>query len=197
MREAWPDPDPRSRIILNTLEQTLAINRLWVEGKAWESNQARAALQRQNFLRYWQAEKQRGAAPRVMAKYGASHIVRGRSQTAVFDLGTLLPEIAEIEGEHSISMMVVPGAGASIARLNPATWDFESSAPKDNYGRGIEPLTNAAYENTFTLIDLVALRPVVGMNRRDLDDELFRIIHGFDMLLVMSGSTPSGVLEHE
>ena len=33
------------------------------------------------------------------------------------------------------------------------------------------------------------------MNRGDLDDELFRAIHGFDMLLVMSGSTPSEQVE--
>jgi hypothetical protein len=56
---------------------------------------------------------------------------------------------------------------------------------------------NAAFESSFTLLDLAALRAVVGMNRGELDEELFRVIHGFDMLLVMSGSTPSGELEHE
>jgi hypothetical protein len=57
-----------------------------------------------------------------MAKYGASHIVRGLSQTAVYDLGTLLPEIAAIEGGHSFSLLVLPGAGSSIAGLNPSNW---------------------------------------------------------------------------
>ena len=197
VREAWPEPDPRSEIILNTLEKTLSINRLWVQGKAWESNQARASLQRENFLRYWDAEKKRGAAPRLMAKYGASHIVRGRSQTAVYDLGTLLPEIAAIEGGHSFSLLVVPGAGSFTAVLNPSTWSYEPRPAKDGYAKGIEPLMNAAFDSSFTLLDLAALRPVVGMNRGELDDELFRVIHGFDMLLVMSGSTASGELEHE
>ena len=197
LRDVWPHVDSRSDIILNTLEKTLSINTLWIQGKAWESNNARAALQRENFLRYWRAEKQRGATPKVMAKYGASHMVRGRTQTAVYDLGTLLPEIAAIEGGHAVSLLVVPGAGSLTAVLNPSTWSYEPRSAKDGYASGIEPLMNAAFENSFTLVDLAALRPLVGMKRGNLDDELFRVIHGFDMLLVMSGSTPSGELEHD
>ena len=197
VRDAWPEPDARSEIILNTLEKTLLVNKLWVQGSAWESNRARATLQRENFLRYWHAEKRRGATPKVMAKYGGSHVVRGLSQTAVYDLGTLLPEIAAIEGGKSVSVLVVPGAGSMTAVLDPSTWSFEPRPPKDGYNKGIEPLMNAAFESSFTLIDLVSLRPVVGMNRRELDDELFRVVHGFDMLLVMSGSTASGELDHD
>ena len=197
VHEAWPEPDPRSEIILDTLEKTLTINGLWVQGKAWESNRARAALQRENFLRYWRAEKQRGAAPKVMAKFGGSHIVRGLSQTAVYDLGTLLPEIAALEGGHSFSLLVLPGTESMVAGFNPMTLGYEPRPAKDGYARGLEPLIDAAFEDAFTLIDLVALRPIVGMSRGELDDELFRIIHGFDMLLVMSGSAPAGELEHD
>jgi hypothetical protein len=197
LRDMWPNPDPQSAVILNTLEKTLRINSLWVQGRAWESNRERSALMRENFLRYRQAEKQRGGAPRVMAKFGASHMVRGLSQTAVYDLGTLLPEIAALEGGHSFSVMVVPGAGSSIAGLNPSTWSYEPRPANGGYVEGIEPLMNAAYEDAFTLVDLALLRPVVGMNRGELDDELFRVVHGFDMLLVMSGSTPSAELDHD
>lgn len=195
--EAWPQPDSQSAVILNTLEQTLTINRLWVQGRAWESNRARSALMRENFLRHWETRAQRGETPKILAKYGASHMVRGRSQTAVYDLGTLLPELAAIEGGHSFSLMVVPGAGSMIAGLNPSTWSYEPRVAEGGYLRGIEPLMRAAFEDAYTLIDLAALRPVVGMNRGTLDDELFRTIHGFDMLLVMSGSTPSGELAHD
>jgi hypothetical protein len=197
VREAWPEPDSWSAVILNTLEKTLTVNNLWVQGRAWESNAVRADLQRANFLRYWRAEKARGSVPKVMAKYGASHMVQGLSQTAVYDLGTLLPALAELEGSHSFSVMVVPGKDSMIAGLNPSTWSYEPRPAQAGYLDGIAPLTQAAFDNTFTLIDLVALRPVVGMNRGDLDDELFRIVHGFDMLLVMSGSTPSSELIHD
>lgn len=197
LRDAWPDPDPQSAVILNTLEQTLTVNQLWVQGRAWESNAARAALQRENFLSYWHAAKQVGEAPKVLAKFGASHLARGLSQTAVFDLGTLLPELAALEGRRSVSVMVVPGKGSMIAGLDPSAWKYVPRPAEGSYLKGLEPLLQAAFDDAFTLIDLTALRPVVGMNRGDLDDELFRAIHGFDMLLVMSGSTPSGELAHE
>lgn len=191
VRDSWPQPDARSATILHTLEGTLTINNLWVQGKAWESNSERAQLQRHNFLRFWRSEKERALAPKVIAKYGASHLVRGRSRTGVYDLGTLLPELAALEGGHSYSIMIVPGANSEVAVLNPSAWRYEAKAPKDGYLDGIEPLVRATYDDTFTLIDLRALRPVAGMNRGSLDEDLFRTIHGFDALLVMTGSTPS------
>lgn len=197
LRDAWPDPDPQSAVILDTLEHTLTVNNLWVQGKPWESNAARAALQRENFLRYWRAAKQAGDKPKVLAKLGASHLVRGLSQTAVYDLGTLLPEIAALEGGRSVSVMVVPGKDAMIAGLNPSAWAYEPRPAEGSYLEGLAPLLSAAFDDAFTLIDLAALRPVAGMNRGDLHDELFRTVHGFDMLLVMTGSSSSGELEHD
>lgn len=197
VRDAWANPDPLSAVILNTLEQTLAVNNLWLQGKAWESNNARANLQRENFLRYWRTQQQRGEAPKVIAKYGASHVVRGLSPTAVFDLGTLLPEIASLEGGHSFSLMVMPGAGSQIAGFNPSTWSYEPRSAGGGYIKGIKPLMDAAFEDAFTLIDLRPLRAVAGMKRGELGDEVFRVVHGFDMLLVLSGSTPAGELAHD
>ena len=115
----------------------------------------------------------------------------------VFDLGTLLPEIAELEGGHSFSLMVMPGAGTQKAGLNPSTWSYESRPADGGYIKGIKPLVDAAFEDKFTLIDLRALRDVAGMKRGDLGDEVFRAIHGFDMLLVLSGSTPAGEFDHD
>ncbi|MDH3779094.1 MAG: hypothetical protein OES59_09740, partial [Gammaproteobacteria bacterium] len=74
---------------------------------------------------------------------------------------------------------------------------YEPHPAEGGYLKGLEPLMNAAFEETYTLIDLAALRPLVGMSHKNIDNELFRIIHGFDMLLVMSGSNPSGELEHD
>ena len=81
------------------------------------------------------------------------------------------------------------------AVMNPSTWTYEPKPGKDGYARGLGPLTAAAHEDAFTLIDLVPLRSIVGTRRGSLDDNLFRVIHGFDMLLVMSGSTPSEQVE--
>lgn len=195
VRDAWPNPDPRSDSALDSLETTLRINNLWMQGKGFESNAARAASLRANFVRHWLDAKAKGQVPKVMAKYGSSHLIRGISNTAVFDMGTLLPAIAELEGGHSFSVMVLPGDGSMTAVMNPSTWTYEPKPAKDGYAHGLEPLMAAAHEDKFTLIDLVPLRSIVGTRRGTLDDNLFRTIHGYDMLLVMSGSTPSRQVE--
>lgn len=198
LRDLWPDPDDEAAWILDTLQSTLEINRSWILGRGWESNAQRAALLRSSFLRHWHKAKKQGSTPRVMVKLGSNHVVRGRNMTATFDLGTLLPEIAAVEGSHSFSVLVLPGRDSMTAVLDPTSWTtYEPKPAKDNYAKGIEVLTDAAYADAFTLIDLVALRPVIGSNNNQYDPAVTRVVHGFDMLLVMSGSTASSELQHD
>lgn len=195
VKDAWPNRDDETDWILDTLEETLEINKLWVAGEGWRSNQRRGAFLRDNFIRHWNREKKARRAPRVLAKFGASHVVRGRNMTETFDLGALLPEIAALEGRDTFSLLVLPGAGSMVARFNPTNWTFAPAPAKDGYAGGLEPITQQAYPDSFTMIDLRALRPLLG-GGTDAHPELMRIVHGFDALLVMSGSTPSSEFDH-
>jgi hypothetical protein len=186
----WPERDDESDWILHTLEETLEINRLWVGGQAWHSNERRAALLRGNFLRYWLEEKKAGRTPRALLKFGASHVIRGRNMTDTFDLGVLLPEIAALEGRGSFSVLVLPGAGTQVARFNPVSWSYQPVPAKDGYADGMQPILDAVFPDAFTLIDLRPLRAIIGM-RQDVPQALARIVHGFDAVLVMTGSTAS------
>ena len=197
VRNSWPDPGDEVVLILDTLETTLEINRLWLEGRGWESNALRAEFMRSNFLRYWRKATDQGGSPKLMAKLGSSHLVRGNNMVGTFDLGTLLPEIAEIEGRRSFSIMVLPGMDSKVAVLEPTTWTYSPQAAKDGYSEGIGLITAAAYPDTFTLIDLVPLRPIVSSREKTFGSKMIQIVHGFDMLLVMSGSTASSELEHD
>ena len=59
-------------------------------------------------------------------------------------------------------------------------------------GRVKQRIGQAAYPDSFTLIDLRPIRPLVfGARHKSLDADLVRVIHGFDSLLVLSGSNPS------
>ncbi len=117
--------------------------------------------------------------------------------TGTFDLGTLLPEIAAVEGSRSFSLLVLPGIDSMTAVLNPSSWTYAPRPAKDDYAKGVEALTDAAYSDAFTLIDLTALRPLVGSGTEDYGADVARVVHGFDMLLIMSGSTASSELEHD
>ncbi|HEY0112428.1 MAG TPA: hypothetical protein VGB59_04675 [Allosphingosinicella sp.] len=190
VRAAWPKPDPRSAWILDTLERTLEINRLWVDKRSWESNALRSANLRSNFLRYWRAEK--GSKPRVFLKFGASHMMRGRNSTEVFDLGALVPELAEMEGKKAFSLLVLPGAGTEVAAFDVRKWRYSPQpADRSAYMKGLKSIVSQAYPDAFTLFDSTALRPLLGYSPVPSDTELTRMVHGFDAILVMSGSTAS------
>ncbi|MEZ5957353.1 MAG: hypothetical protein R3C27_09110 [Hyphomonadaceae bacterium] len=193
VRAVWPSADPEAQSILTTLEETLVINQLWTQRRGWESNQRRAELNRANLRRYWAAEGERN--PKVMFKFGASHMVRGLSHTQVIDIGTHVSERAQLAGQKSFHVGVFPGAGSRLAQLDPSTWTYRQVEAGTYTEEGMTPLMSAAYSDGFTLIDLRPLRALVfGRRHKDLDADLVRTIHGFDVLLVLSGSTASANL---
>jgi hypothetical protein len=190
VRDAWPGADAEASWILATLEETLAINRHWVQGQGWLSNQRRAQFNRANLRRYWAAEGERN--PKVMFKFGSSHMVRGLSHTQVLDIGTHVSERAELRGEKSFHVFVLPGAGAQHAQFDPSAWAYRPANAGTYTDEGMGPLMAAAHPDGFTLIDLRPLRPLVfGARHKALDADLVRTIHGFDALLVLTGSTAS------
>ncbi len=192
VREAWPRPNAEAAWMLETLEETLAINRLWVDNQGWASNQRRAEFNRANFRRYWEGEERK---PKVLFKFGASHMVRGLSHTQVFDIGAQVSELAHARGEKSFHLMVLPGASAQVAQFDPSAWTYRPGDVGTYEDQGMTPLISAAHPDAFTLIDLRPLRPLVfGRRHKALDADLVRAVHGFDALLVMSGSTPSANL---
>jgi hypothetical protein len=193
VREAWPTADDEVSWILETLEETLVINRHWVQGQGWQSNQRRAAFNRANLRRYWAAEGARN--PKVMFKLGSSHMVRGLSHTQVLDIGTHVSERAELMGAKSFHLAVYPGAGSQHAQFDPTAWTYRAAEAGTYTDEGMTPLMAAAHPDGFTLIDLRPIRPLVfGARHKALDADLVRTIHGFDALLVLTGSTASANL---
>ncbi|MEZ5959880.1 MAG: hypothetical protein R3C30_05565 [Hyphomonadaceae bacterium] len=193
VRTAWPNADAEARSILTTLEETLAINQLWVQRRGWESNQRRAELNRANLRRYWAAEGERN--PKVMFKFGASHVVRGLSHTQVLDIGTHVSEHAALMGAKSFHIAVFPGASSQVAQFDPTSWTYRPSEAGTYAEEGMTPLMAAAYPDGYTLIDLRPIRSLVfGARHKALDADLVRTIHGFDALLVLTGATASANL---
>jgi hypothetical protein len=191
VRSAWPNADAETSWILETLEETLAINQLWVSNQGWASNRRRATFNRLNIRRF------RAQAPnsKVLFKMGASHMVRGLSHTQVLDIGNEISEAADAMNAKSFHVMVLPGAGGHVAQFDPSAWTYRPSDAETYADQGMTSLMSAAYSDAFTLIDLRAIRPLVfGEQHKALDPDLVRCVHGFDALLVMSGSTASSNL---
>ena len=192
VRGAWPNPDPESGWLLETLEESLAINQLWTARQAYASNQRRVAFMRRNLLRHLASSRRNGRLPKAMFKCGSNHMMRGLTSVRTFDMGTLLPEIAALEGGTSFGLLVLPGVDSRIGQVDITTFRFRPTPAKDNYAAGLEALTGAAWPDAFTLFDTHPLRPLSGSDR--LPRALVDAIHGYDAILVMSGSTPSSNL---
>ncbi len=195
VRDVWPDCNAEASRILTTLEETLEINRLWVTGEGFDSNVRRSTFIRTNFLAHWQAERAAGRMPKVFAKMGSSHLMRGRNSTETYDLGSLVPELATMAGVKTLQVAIMPGATSQVAVFDPVAWSYTPASAKDGYTKGLEPLYAAAFEDGFTLINLRLLRPILGGGRTDVEPELMRTVYGYDFLLLMTGSTPSSNLK--
>lgn len=196
VRMAWPDADAESAWMLEVLEETLNINRLFVSGANHASNQLRADLNKRNLLRYWRAAQAQGRTPRPMFKFGASHMVRGLNTTEAFDLGAMIPELMAFEGRSAFSLLVLPGRGSATAMFDPSAWTYRAGPPRDDHAAGLEAVAGQAFADAFTVIDLRPLRALLtgGGRSGSVDRELVRVVHGFDAMVVLSGSTPSANL---
>jgi len=195
LRAAWPNPDPESDWILDTLEGTLETNALWVANRGWESNRRRAELMRANWARYWNGLGREARRTKALFKFGASHLVRGRNMSEVMDMGSLIAETAALSDESSFNIFVVGGAGARAARFNPVAWRYEDQPAGDAEGEGVGFLAAQALPEGFTVIDLRPLRPLLSASRtRNADARMVRVVHGFDALVVMPGAKASANL---
>ncbi|HEX8232089.1 MAG TPA: hypothetical protein VF559_01910 [Caulobacteraceae bacterium] len=194
VRAAWTRPDPEAELILETLQTTLEINQLWAGNQPWESNKRRVDFMRANFLRNWRREKGKGRSPKVFFKFGTSHMVRGLSLVDVFDVGTLAAESAALAGGHSFHLLVVGGAGGQHAAFNPAEWAYDPQPAEGIEEHGLEPIARQAFGEGFTVIDLRPLRPILSRPPAEVSRYLVKVVHGFDAVVLLTGSTASGGL---
>lgn len=194
VRAAWPRPDAASADILETLERTLVINQHQTAARYFLSNDSRAQFNRANWVRFWAAEGARKSPPRCLLKFGAGHMVRGRSMTEVYDIGSLVSETAALRGETSFHLLVVPLNGKQ-AYLDGKTLTYAQAEVSTVQEMALEPLAKAALPGVSTLIDLRPLRPLMPASvTQAADPRLARVVHGYDMLLLVDGATASGNL---
>ena len=75
----------------------------------YHSNAIREQLMKDYFLdNYRMAEAADGTPPRVLIKAGSNHLLRGRSLTNVFSLGTFLHEFAIANRRRALTLVMLP-----------------------------------------------------------------------------------------
>lgn len=188
------DPEPGSEAdrIISLLRETRAINQHWLDGETWQSNQRRAAWNKRQFGRLWyEAWDRDGEPPRVLMKFGSNHMMKGRTPTGVFDIGTVAASIADALGRPSFHLLVVGGPDTRRAQLDPTVMRYVPVPVDISDLEWVAPLVELTDAERWTLFDLRPLRASADRGALgDLPAGLERTLFGFDAVLVLTGSTP-------
>ena len=197
VRTAWPDPDHESDAIMRTLEESLAIETAERTGGAWPYLQRRTKWNRDNLAGLLRAEQGRKVAPKILMKFGYSHMIRGANYVNVFDLGAMADEVAALTGERAFHIIVLPGPGSRQAVLGQGGFGSVATDDFDDFKAGDQRLTRVLSNANATgheVIDLRALRPRAMRGLEGWNSDLVRTIHGYDAAVIWKGAHASSSL---
>lgn len=176
--------------IVGLMEETLAINQLFLAGRGYESNLRRSSLLKRQFLRmYDSTSAATGQPPKVLLKFGADHMLRGLNPSNQFDLGTLLPDLALADGGLTLSLLVMGGAATRHAQIDPRVLRSVEVPVETAQSEWARPFVEAADQAQWTVFDLGALRPEV-QRLGALPPDFRQVLYGVDLVVVLSGSGP-------
>jgi hypothetical protein len=195
VRGEWPSPDRESNTILRTLEESLAINAVARTGTAWDSSERRAQWMRSSLAARLNEERRRGSSPKVMLKAGYNHMIRGANYVNAFDVGSMMDEVAALDGGRAFHVIVLPGPGSRQAVLGPGrSFVAVSSDEFDEFKAGDQRLTRVlsnANAVGHEVIDLRALRPLAMRGLESWNADIVRTIHGYDAAVIWKGAHAS------
>jgi hypothetical protein len=183
----------RGRAIIDMFERTARINRLFLSGRGYESNLMRSAYLRENFTKQFAAADRGGGGvtPRVLFKFGGSHMMRGWNYTHTLDIGTAATIIAESRGERSFNVLILGGPGSKSTRMNIMSLQYDALGDAEIADDNVAWLRPAVPDSGWSLFDMRAVR-VDYLKRRtpSLTPVQDRFLQAYDAIVVLKGSTP-------
>jgi hypothetical protein len=184
-------PPARAREIIDVFERTARINRLFLSGRGYESNIMRSAYLRENFTKALAAAERRGERPRVLFKFGGSHMMRGLNYTHTLDIGTAAAILAEARGERSFNVLMLGGATSKTARMNIIKMQYEPTGTAEIENENVAWLRQAVADTGWVVFDMRPVRSAYLRRRnQSLTATQDRFFHAYDAIVVLTGSTP-------
>lgn len=192
LRGAFPTSMPaRAKAIIDLLERTAAINRLFLSGRGYESNLMRSAFLRENFAHALADAEREGRRPRVLFKFGGSHMMRGVNYTHSLDIGTAAAVYAEAKGERAYHVLILGGKGSRSTRMNIQKAQYESTGTAELEASNLAWLMPAVADGEWSVFDLRAVKlEYLRRRTQGLTPVQDRFLHAYDAIVVIGGSTP-------
>jgi hypothetical protein len=191
------DGAPATREIFTQLTASRSLYLEWAKDDH-ASDVRRATLLKQNFLKEYQAASKSSTQPRVLVKFGDSHMYRGFSDHHELNLGNFVSEWADVSGTRSLHIMVVGAEGdhAAYSRYGQPFTHSHFVLDQDNDYKWITAAIDARKDTTadgpWTLYDLRKLRFGRVAN---LDPSWQRVVYGYDLLVIIPEITPAELLQ--
>lgn len=183
---------PEARTILTELRVSREIYRKNFERQNYESNLQRSLLMKKHFMAYYEeALRLRRTPPKVLFKFGANHMRRGRNGTNVYDIGNFVAELAAARGSDSFHLFVLPISGTQNGYV-PFLDNVADKQKKIETGENFSmfdarPFIEIVKDNSeWQVIDLRPIRPLI-QNRRltELPRGIADLVWAYDAILVM------------
>ena len=174
--------------LLKELEETVEIYSLWATGEGLKSNQLRAEMMKRHFMDYYQKTKVND--PKVLFKFGASHIYRGLNGLNVPDIGNFVSELASQQGKQSFHLYVLARKGTQNAYTPFSQSEDDKKKPYDasQYLDKVDFRTALAAvpDTEWAVIDLRPLRKsLFNRHIKNVQKGLEKIIWSYDALLII------------
>jgi erythromycin esterase-like protein len=187
--------NPAAQSVLYAFLESRAIYRKHLEGEGYDSNRQRAVLMKELFARrYEQATRTEGKPAKVLLKFGSAHLYKGINPLHNDDLGNFVTELADSNGSVSlhIDIIGVKGGDATFTAPGqpPRIETFDLLQDKSRSAAFLKPLLTHRLSEGWTLFDLRGLREEFD-SLSPMDEELKRLIFGYDILIVIPDFTPS------
>ncbi|QLC21587.1 hypothetical protein HFP51_04990 [Parasphingopyxis sp. CP4] len=176
---------------LEIVEAILLTNEIYAPftgrgGAIYSANLTRENYMKANFLRAFErAEARDGEAPRVYFKFGASHMMRGLSNTNVPALGNFLVEWGRTRAFQVVNVMIDCLGGEARDPRSGETTPCESYLLEEDSLIG-----NVLDDRPLALIDLRPLRPLIRRST-EIDAGSRALIFGFDYYLAIRDVRPA------
>lgn len=179
------------KALVRALQDSFAIYDLYAQGRGHDNNQRRAEYMRKQLRDHLWALPGGPAQARLVGKFGANHVQRGHSVLGVDDIGNFLSQVADLTGQSSLHVLVLPVGGQRNFVL-PFTGSAAAGTPVDCAGLGhFRPLCEAA--GPVQGWQAADLRPLRAQSRRlaAVDPALPGLVRSFDWVIFVGEATPA------
>ncbi|WP_345238241.1 hypothetical protein [Hymenobacter saemangeumensis] len=131
--------------------------------------------------------------PKTLFKFGANHMARNLSViSGVFDLGSLVPNLADAQGQRTLHLLVVGKQGTQLGSFSPTNTAAHAAPYTAAELPYLKPFFDLTGPTDWNVVDLRPLRRAIIQDKLQvLNQEQESVILGYDFLVVIPETTNS------